>query len=196
MTALRTGALSVVLAVAFILAGAAFGRATGEGAQQLLVGGSVASDFEALARNTYSEFVAVAGGLGECVRSPRLEAVYELEELAVYDQTTHIMHVRVPAPAASLRASLVHELAHHLELSCPSHTALRPHFLAALGLQAATPWFESDIWERIPSEQFAEAVVHAVLGGRRRDVLRMQLTPEALDVVAEWLETGAVSAST
>lgn len=195
MTALRTGGLSVVLAVALILGGAAFGRPVGDVSPELLVGSSVAADFESLARATYAEFAAAAGGVGECVRSPRLEAVYELEELAVYDQASHVMHVRVPAPAASLRASLVHELAHHLELSCPSQTALRPYFLAAQGIDAGAPWFEGDLWEQIPSEQFAEAVVHLVIGGRQRDLLRMQLTPAALDVVGLWLATGAVSGS-
>ena len=185
---------AVVLALvasALVVGGAVFGRPAETGAPDLLVGGSVAPDFEALARETYAEFVAAAAGVGECVRSPRLEAVYEMDELALYDQNTHIVHVRVPAAAPSLRSSLIHELAHHLELSCPSQTALRERFLAAQGLPVHTPWFEADVWQRVPSEQFAEAVVHVVLGRRQRHLLRVELTPEALAVVESWLASGA-----
>jgi hypothetical protein len=178
------------LALALVLGGGAWGAPAEREGPQLLIGDSVAGDFAALAGDTYGRFVAAAPGLGECVRSPRLEAVYDLEELAVYDQRTHVMSVRVPATAVSLSASLVHELAHHLELSCPSHPAMRVRFLAVQGFDPATPWFGGDVWEEIPSEQFAEAVVHVVLGGRDRHLLRMQLTPEAVDVVAEWLATG------
>lgn len=185
-------AIGLAVAIgAFVIGGAAFGRPASPGAPDLLVGHSVAADFEQLARETYAEFVAAAGGVGECVRSPRLEAVYELEELALYDQETHIVHVRVPAPAPSLRASLIHELAHHLELSCPSQTALRPRFVAAQGLPSDVSWFGGAVWQDVPSEQFAEAVVVNVLGARQRHLLRVQLAPEAVDLVATWLATGA-----
>lgn len=185
-TSIAVGAL----AVALVVGGGAFGAPAEREGPQLLVGDSVAGDFAALARDTYAALVAVAPGIGECVRSPRLEAAYDLDELAVYDQRTHVMSVRVPATATSLSASLVHELAHHLELSCPSHPAMRVRFLAAQGHGPATPWFGGDVWEEIPSEQFAEAVVHVVLGGRDRHLLRMQLTADAVDVVADWLATG------
>lgn len=175
------------LALAFVLGGGALGAPAEREAQEILVGDTVAPDFAALAGDTYARFVAAAPGLGECVRSPRLEAAYDLEDLAVYDQETHVMLVRVPATASSLAASLVHELAHHLELSCPSHAALRTEFLAAQGHDPAAQWFGGEVWEEIPSEQFAEAVVHAVLGGRERHLLRMQLTGEALAAVADWL---------
>jgi hypothetical protein len=175
---------------ALVFGGAAFGRPAQVGAPDLLIGRSVAPDFEQLARETYAQFVAEATGVGECVRGPRLEAVYEMEELAVYDQETHIMRVRVPAPAPSLRASLIHELAHHLELSCPSQTALRSRFLAAQGMQGDVSWFGGAEWQDVPSEQFAEAVVVNVLGARERHLLRVQLTPEAIDLVATWLAAG------
>ena len=179
-----------VVALALVLGGGAWGAPAEREGPQLLIGDSVAGDFAALAGDTYEGFVAAAPGLGECVRSPRLEAVYDLEELAVYDQRTHVMSVRVPATAGSLSASLVHELAHHLELSCPSHSGVRVRFLVAQGMDPATAWFGGEVWEETPSEQFAEAVVHVVLGGRDRHLLRMQLTPEAVDVVAGWLATG------
>lgn len=178
------------LALALVVGGGALGAPAERDDPQLLVGDSVAGDFAALARDTYGALVAASPGIGECVRSPRLEAVYDLDELAVYDQRTHVMSVRVPATASSLAASLIHELAHHLELSCPSHPAMRVRFLAAQGLDPATPWFGGDVWEEIPSERFAESVVHVVLGGRERHLLRMHLTEDAVDVVAGWLASG------
>lgn len=189
MSVERASAIALMV-FAVIVGGAVFGVRSEESPPQLVVGDTVAADFAALAGATYARFVAAAPGLGECVRSPRLEADYDLDELAIYDQATHVMSVRVPATASSLEASLVHELGHHLELSCPSHALLRQRFLVAQGSDPATPWFGGDVWEAIPSEQFAEAVVQVVLGGRERQMLRMQLTPAAVSVVAGWLTSG------
>ena len=55
------------------------------------------------------------------------------------------------------------------------------------GRTGADAWFAEGAWEQRPSEQYAEAVVEVVLGKRRRTQLQIQLTPDALRVVAGWL---------
>lgn len=183
-------AVVAALALAVAIGGAVLGPSTGDGTPGMVVGDTVAADLTALAGDIYATFVAAAPGLGDCVRGPRLEAAGELADLAVYDQATHTMWLRVPATAASLATSMVHELAHHLELSCPSHVALRSRFLAAQQTDLGAAWFGGDVWATIPSEQFAEAVVAAVLGERRRQKLRVRLNAEAVAVVAGWLAAG------
>lgn len=179
-----------VLASALLLAGAC-GSAAGDDSGVLTIGESVAPDLAALATETFEVFLVAAPAAPACMKEVRLEAAPELDDLARYDQATATIEVRVPANAASLEGSLIHELAHHLEVSCPGHVAFRPVFLAAQGHPADTPWFADVAWEQKPSEQFAEAVVAVTLGDRRRNQLTIQLTPEALGVTRDWLQAEA-----
>lgn len=157
---------------------------------ELEIGDSVADDFAALAASTFDDFLEAAPGVESCIGRPRLEAAPALDDLAAYDQTTHVITVRVPATAPSLETSLVHELAHHVENVCPSQRKMRAAFLGAQGHPTDTAWFADVAWERRPSEQFAEAVVTTVTGRRSRYGVQMPLEPEAKRIVAEWLRTG------
>jgi hypothetical protein len=180
----------MLLAGAVLWAGAC-GSATGDNSSALTIGESVASDLAALAEETVDAFLVAAPAASACMGELRLEAAPELDDLARYDQSTATVAVRVPATAASLEGSLIHELAHHLEVSCPSHVDFRPVFLAAQGHPPGTPWFGETAWQLKPSEQFAEAVVAATLPTRRRNQLRIQLTPEALEATRNWLQAEA-----
>lgn len=179
-----------MLAGAMLLV-AACASAAGDGSGALTVGESVATDLAALAQETFEEFAVAAPAAAGCMGDVRLEASRQLDDLARYNQATATITVRVPANAASLESSLIHELAHHLEVSCPSHVEFRPAFVAAQGHPADTPWFADVAWEEKPSEQFAEAVVAVTVGERRRNQLRIQLTPEALGATRDWLQAEA-----
>ena len=183
-----------MLASAVLLAGAC-GTAAGDDSGSVTMGESVASDLAALAEETFDRFLAAAPAAAACMGEVRLEAAPELDDLARYDQAAATITVRVPANAASLEGSLIHELAHHLEVSCPSQVEFRAVFLAAQGHPADTPWFAETAWEHKPSEQYAEAVVAATLGVRRRYQLRIRLTPEALRATRDWLQAEARSQS-
>jgi hypothetical protein len=180
----------MLLAGAVLLAGAC-GIAAGDDSGTLTLGESVATDLAALAEETFDGFQAAAPAAADCMGEVRLEAARQLDDLARYDQATATITVRVPANAASLEGSLIHELAHHLEVSCPSHLEFRPAFLAAQGHPPDTPWFADVAWEQKPSEQYAEAVVAATLGDRRRNQLGIRLTPEALGATRDWLQAEA-----
>ncbi len=162
-------------------------RARADDPAGFVVGASVAGDLADLAQQTFARFVHAAPGVADCLGHPRLEAAPELGDLARYDPATATVIVRVPATAPSLSGSLVHELAHHLEVACPTHHDLRPEFLVAQRHPAGTPWFGQTAWEQRPSEQFAEAVVEVVLGERTRNQLALHLEPATTRLVAGWL---------
>lgn len=185
----RRAAPGVLVAAVLALVGIAAWIAFSDDEPGLVIGETVAADLAALAEDAHGQFVAAAPAVADCMGSLRLEAAPELDDLALYDQSTGIVYVRVPATAASLEASLVHEFAHHLEVVCESHQSLRSEFLIAQGHPVGTDWFGAVAWEQRPSEQFAEAVVQVVVGSRSRHQLGLRLSPESVRLVEAWLTT-------
>lgn len=160
---------------------------------QLLMDESVASDFQALATDTWTEFLAVFQARSACFGDVRLRATRTLDSRAVYDPDTATVTVRVPGTPALLQGALVHEWAHHIEFQCAEHQQLRPAFLAALGVSPDTPWrpessrldAATDGSKAIPSEQYAEAAIVLVLG-RRQITTGVPITQEAISTLGEW----------
>jgi hypothetical protein len=157
------------------------------------VGESVGADFEALALETWKLFLDRFWARRNCFGDVRLEAAYGLESRADYDPHTATATVRVPGTVAMLQSGLVHEWAHHVEFQCRAHETLRTAFLIAQGLPPDTPWRPADTttdvsaaeWAGIPSEQYAEAVVELVLGGRPIST-GAHIRPEAIRIVGDW----------
>ena len=156
-------------------------------APRLLVDGSVAPDFQALAQESWADFLAAFPARAGCFGDVRLRAVPDLPSRAAYDPGTATVAVRVPGTPAFLRSGLVHEWAHHLEHQCPEHAQLRPVFLAAQGFPTDADWFSGESWAATPSEQFAEAAVVLVLG-RRAVATKVFLTQEGVEAVRAWAE--------
>jgi hypothetical protein len=160
---------------------------------QLIADDSVASDLRVLADGTWQKFTAAFEVRSGCFGDVRLHAARDLGSRAAYDPETATVMVQVPATVAMLESALVHEWAHHIEFQCPDQEELRPVFLAALGLPVDTPWRPDDTsakmpaadWSRIPSEQYAEAVVEYVLG-RRPIPTGAVVRQAAIDVIAQW----------
>lgn len=120
----------------------------------------------------------------QCLDELTVSHAWELDDRAEYRPEERLIVLRVPATAPNLRHSLVHEIAHHIDIAC-RQDGIREAFLAAQGLPTDTPWFEGDTWESTPSEQFATAVATYVT--EVPDPLRpITITPEAQAVVAEW----------
>jgi len=163
----------------------------------LVADDSVGADLSALAQDTWVQFLSVFSGQAGCIGVVYLHADHSLPSRGAYDAATSTVTVRVPASAALLKSALVHEWAHHVEQRCPSHPALRPAFLAAQGLPADAAWrperpagaASAGAWAEIPSEQYAEAAVRAVLGAGALPS-SARLTPEAVDVVRRWAAGG------
>ena len=171
------------------------------GRPRLVIGESVGADFEALARQTWDRFLAVFWARRDCFDDVRLEAAYGLNSRAGYDPDTATATVRVPGTAAMLQSGLIHEWAHHVEFQCGAHAEMRPAFLAAQGLPPDTPWRPAEAttevaagtWADIPSEQYAEAVIELVLGGRPIPT-GAHVSPAAVRVVGDWARDEAAAA--
>ena len=159
----------------------------------LLIETSVASDFAALAGETWETFLQTFAARTDCFGDVRLRASLTLKERAVYDPSTATVTVHVPGSAAFLQAALVHEWAHHIEFQCPEQKAMRPAFLAAAGFPPDAAWRPDpnapanvrQAWETIPSEHYAEAAIQLVLG-RRAVPTQVRVRPEAVRVLDAW----------
>lgn len=122
----------------------------------------------------------------QCLDGLTIAHAWELEDRAEYQAREGRILLRVPATAAHLEYSIVHEVAHHFDITCPD-PELRTAFLVAQGETEGTEWFTGESWETTPSEQFATAVAALVTGGA--DSLRnVKITPGAEAVVAGWAE--------
>lgn len=177
----------------------------GAAAPQMIADRSVAADLQALADETWLQFLAVFKPRAGCFGDVHLRADYDLDERAAYDPLTAIVTVRVPATKAMLQGALVHEWAHHIEYQCKAHNELRLAFLVAQGLPAGTPWrgdkpnglpadepkggpavaTSEGAWSSIPSEQYAEATIELVLGSRAISTAA-RVSPQAIQVIARW----------
>lgn len=121
----------------------------------------------------------------ECLEGLVVRHAWKLADRASYDPRTATITLRVPATAPRLEFTLVHEIAHHLEFTCPSQAQMRGSFLATQGLDPGTEWFEGAVWEEVPSEQFATAFAMAVTGGTD-SLRRVPVSDETLALVGAW----------
>lgn len=120
-----------------------------------------------------------------CLEGLVIRHDWDHDDRASYDPDTATIVLRVPAPAARLEFTLVHEIAHHLEFACPAQVELRAAFLETQGLEPGTEWFEGELWEEIPSEQFATAFAQVITGGAD-SLRRVAVTNESLELVDAW----------
>ncbi len=177
--------MGVVLAA--VLAAVALLSADGRRNAELVMSDDVPDDLRALAGGVWAGFVDVFEARQDCFTDVRLSPVWRtLEDRARYVPERSVIELRVPATAALLSDSLVHEFAHHVEHTCPAHESVRPAFLAAQGLSSESDWFDAPTWAETPSEQWAETVVVAVLGSRVRPRSDLVISPEATALVTQW----------
>jgi hypothetical protein len=187
------GLLRLVGAVAIVVGMALAGCSQPTDTPQLIIDESVANDLQALALETWDQFLAVFQARSDCFGDVHLRAARTLGSRASYNPETAAVTVRVPATAAMLQGALVHEWAHHVEFQCEDHEKLWPAFLAAQGLPPDTPWrldippadIPASMWPDIPSEQYAEATIWLVLG-RQQIATGVRVKAEAVRVIKEW----------
>jgi hypothetical protein len=142
-------------------------------------------DLERVVRTTWGRFVSAFPARASCFEPVTVAGAWELGDRATYDPADREVTVRIPGTAPNLAAALVHEFAHHLEFTCRAQRAMRSSFIAVQGLPRDARWFEGSTWERIPSENFAEAVVEYVLG-HRPSHSRIAVSSGALAVIGHW----------
>ncbi len=184
---LRIGYLVVVVTMCISVALSSCSQP--ERPPELIIDESVASDFQALAMETWDEFLTVFQARTSCFGDVRLRATRALGSRAAYDPDSATVTVRVPGTPAMLQSALVHEWAHHVEFQCDEHKTLRPAFLDALGLPPDTQWrpevLPVNMSADMPSEQYAEATIVLVLG-RRQIPNGIRITEDAIRAIEEW----------
>jgi len=175
-----TGAVLAILTLAF-------GAAADEAAPHrpsIHFAGGVPGDLQALAAATWASFTDAFPARWDCVPDVTVSGAWQFAVRADYDPARRLVTIRIPGTAPNLRATLVHEFAHHLDFACPDRDTLRRRFLAAQGFPPRTPWLTGPTWVEIPSEQFAEAAVQVVL--RRPPRSLVVVRPAALAAIRAW----------
>lgn len=142
-------------------------------------------DLRAVATRAWDRFTAALPGRVDCLGDVRVGVAWQLRNRARYEPRLALILIRAPGTAGNLEASLLHEFAHHAEHRCPLSAGFRRRFVRAAGLPAGTAWLGGDAWDRIPSERFAEASVHHVLGEPPPHIL-IAIHPEEVRAVATW----------
>lgn len=104
-----------------------------------------------------------------------------------YRTAEGVVAVNPDREVGTMAATVYHELAHHVMLTCRAHrdSDFTAAFYAAQDIPADRGWFDGSAgWSGIPAEQFAEAavvVVQGTVGGG------IAISSEAVDVVRRWL---------
>jgi hypothetical protein len=181
----RSVAFVLALGVTATLVGGAAGAERDPVGPVLLVADDVPNDVRALALDTWDLFLDAFPARRACITPVILSSAWEFADRAAYDPAERTVVLRVPGTAANLRASLVHEFAHHLESTCDAHASLRRSFLVATGSAPSSPWFGGRDWEHVPSERYAEAVTVYVLD-ERPSHLRVSVPRQALVEIERW----------
>ena len=142
-------------------------------------------DLREVTTRAWERFTEAVPGLRECLGHVTVGVAWQLSDRARYEPEPRLVLIRAPGTAGNLEATLLHEFAHHAEHRCPPGAAFRRRFLTAAGLPAGTAWFGGDVWERVPSERFAEAAVRYVLAEPPPHIL-ITVDPDEVRAVAVW----------
>ena len=176
-------AVLVAAVVAFLVVAAARGR---EPEPRLLFVQDVPADVRRASDATFERFLHRFAGRVGCVDDVSVELVRAVEDGdARYVAGRRRIEIQIPTTPARYEESLAHELAHHLERTCGEFESLRSVLEPMLGGDGV-PWSGGPIWEEIPSERFAEAVVELVNGERIRHTDTVVVEPAAREVIARW----------
>ena len=151
----------------------------------LSFGPNTPDDLRALAEDTFALVSDAIPARQGCLDGVTVSGAWELDDRARYSPSQGEITIRIPATAAQLESSIVHELAHHVEFACPQDAETRRAFLAAQGLDPDADWLGGETWETTPSEQWASAVVLHVLE-RPDERARIAIGAEALQIVESW----------
>ena len=175
---------SITAAIVCVLMGTAMVSWDASSSPRIAFADGTPEDLQRLATAAWAEFITAFPGRRHCIGPVTVAPAKGLGDRAEYEPEGALVTVRVPGTAPNLRASLVHEFAHHLDYTCPRVRLFRPRFLAAQGMAPTRSWFRGASWEETPSEQFAEAAVEVVLGRTSR--LRLHARGDALQAMRAW----------
>jgi hypothetical protein len=185
----RAGAIVLAAVVAAVAAAVGVGIAvaapSGSVEPVVRMRQRVPAGVEQEVRATVADFVAVFEARRGCLGGAELELVRELDDGdARYIAADRLIEIEIPTSPRRFRESLVHELAHHVDHSCPDAHVMRTDVMTAIG---ATDWSGQQRWEERPSELWAETVVEIVLGERVRFERSIPLDERVVDAARRWI---------
>lgn len=104
-----------------------------------------------------------------------------------YRTAEAVVAVNPDREVASMPATVHHELAHHVMISCRLYrdAEFTAAFLAAQGLPSSRGWFDDSAgWSGTPAEHFAEASVLLVAGSTDGGI---PISGESVELVRRWI---------
>jgi hypothetical protein len=145
----------------------------------------IPADVETEARAAVADFVDVFAARRDCMGTAEVVLVDEVDGGdARYVDVDGVIEIEIPTTPERFRESLVHELAHHVERTCPDFAVLRGTWAEQTGID----WSGQDRWEDRPSEQWAEVVVEMVLGERMLHGDEMPIDADLVVLAVDWIE--------
>jgi hypothetical protein len=161
-----------------------------DGGAELVVVQDVPADVRAELDVTWARFTDRFEARTSCIGTVSLELVRDVEGGdARYVHRRARIEIEIPTTPARFRESVVHELAHHVEHTCPDFEQLRDELHPRWG-GPDRPWTGGDVWAEIPSEMWAEAVVELVNGERIRHADEIVVDPQVVELIVAWSSTG------
>jgi hypothetical protein len=153
----------------------------------MTLGGDPTPEESVVVEDTWNRFAETFPGFEDCIGPLEVRVVEHAENvygsafpIAAFYQFPPEAKIFVEHGKVSPRV-LLHEIAHHLDISCDlGEGPVGERFRAAQGIPANRGWLSGSSWSSVPAEMFAEAVV-AFMGGEPK----IPITQEALEIVAE-----------
>lgn len=179
----RTTAAIVALGAALFLALGTAADGASPHRPALRFADGVPDDVQQLATATWGRFLTAFPARLGCLPDVTLATAWTYRSRGRYEPERRLVILRIPGTAPNLSETMVHEFAHHLDYTCPDR-GLRRTVLAAQGLPAGSPWRHGSSWAAIPAEQYAQAVIQAVLGPQPAPLLLVR--PATVRAIRAW----------
>lgn len=146
----------------------------------------VPADVQAELDLTWSRFLDHFGSRRGCFDDVSVVLVPQVRGGdARYVIDERLIEIQIPTTPARFRESFAHELAHHVEHTCPEFVELKAVLQPRLGgLYGA--WSSGAVWEEIPSELWAEGVVQLVNGVRILHADDMPVDASVIRLIEAW----------
>lgn len=153
---------------------------------ELLTTQDLPADVRAELDTVWSRFGSVFAERSSCIGDVTVVLVRSVDGGdARYVASEGLIEVRIPTTPARFRESVAHELAHHVDRTCREFAGLRDELHRRLG-GPERPWATGDVWEEIPAERYAEAVVELVNEERVRHADEVRVDDATVELIARW----------
>jgi hypothetical protein len=181
---------SVAGALAVVAAGSAsFGAVrwwTRPQPAEMVIVQDVPDDVRGELAATWERFEEVFPARRTCIDDVDVVLVNEVDDGdARYVRSEATIEIQIPTTPVRFRESVAHELAHHVEVTCPAFEPLQRELLRQLGLDGR-PWSTGPNWYETPAEIWAEHVVELVNGERRRHRDEIPIDPAVVATIERW----------